>query len=87
MNDAIEMSARLSAQQFLLEILYTNAFAKDPAGFDRLMDELQRLTRVASRPAEPATMDEMIEMQARIATNLQRFQSSVQSRIASGRAV
>ena len=87
MSDAMETSARLSAQQFLLEILYTNAFAADPAGFDRLMEELQRLTRVASTQAEPVNADDAIEMQARIATNLQRFQSSVKARIASGRAV
>lgn len=87
MEDMLELSARLSAQAMLLEIVYCNAFAKDQVGFDRLMVELQRLTRVAPVLSEPQPDDAVIELQARVATHLQRFHEAVQYRIASARAI
>lgn len=86
-EELAEHNARLSAQRFLLEITYTNAFASDPKGLEQLMAELMRLTRVASTKAEPMPDDAATEIQVRIATHLQRFQQSVQQRIASGRTV
>lgn len=80
-----ELNARLSAQRFLLEIVYANEFRNDSAGLDGLMDELIRLTRAAPTKAGPMPDDAVIELQARIATHLQRFQQSVQGRITSGR--
>ena len=87
MEDSLEISARLSAQGLLLEFMFCNAFAKDPAGFSRVMDELQRLTRGAPVLSEPQPAEAVIEMQARVATHLQRFHEAVQHRIASSRAI
>ena len=85
--NAMEMCARLSTQQFLMEILYTNAFVHDPAGFDRLMAELVRLTNTASTKPEPISDDDASEMRMRCVLYLQRFQQSVQDRIRSGRSI
>lgn len=87
MNDILEISARLSAQGLLLEFIFANAFAADPAGLDRVMTELQRLTRVAPVLSEPLPAGEVIELQARVATHLQRFGEAAQHRIASARAI
>lgn len=80
-----ELSARLSAQRFLLEVMYANAFRSEPRRLDELMEELIRLTRAAPSRAEPMPDDVAIELQARAATHLQRFQAAVQHRIESGR--
>ena len=85
--DILETGARLSAQQFLLEVLYTIAFAHDPEGLDLLMTELIRLTSAAPTRPQPISDDDMSEMQLRITLSLQRFQTSVQDRISSGRSV
>lgn len=86
-DQQMEQSARLSAQRFLLEIVFTNAFRSDVAGLDKLMEELIRLTRVSPTKSGPMTEDDVIELQARSATHLQRFHESVAQRIASGREI
>ena len=85
--DLLETSARLGAQEFLLEILYANVFAHDPQGLDRLMAELIRLTSAVPPKAHPISDDDTAEMQLRITLNLRRFQKSVQDRISSGRTI
>ena len=62
-------------------------WAARSAAFCRVMDELQRLTRVAPVLSEPQPAEAVIEMQARVATHLQRFHEAVQHRIASSRAI
>lgn len=83
----LEIEAALSAQRFLIEHLYAQSFAADPAGLSRVMQELLRLTRGAATASAPTEKDTMIELQARMATHLQRFETSVLARIASGRRV
>ena len=85
--DLLETSARLGAQEFLLEILYANVFAHDPQGLDRLMAELIRLTSAAPTRPQPISDDDMSEMQLRITLSLQRFQTSVQDRISTRRLI
>ena len=85
--DPMEVGARLSTQQFLLEILYANAFARDPAGLDRLMTELVRLSNTASTKPEPISDEDASEMRMRCALCLERFRRSVQDRIRSGRSI
>lgn len=87
MNDTIEIEAALAAQRLLIEVLYAQAFAADPAGLARLMSGLVRLTRDAPSTAEPTDPEYVIEWQARVTTHLERFAAAVQHRIASGRRV
>ena len=85
--DILEIGARLSTQQFLLEILYASAFAHDTAGLDRLMAQLVRLTTTVPTRPQPISDDDMSEMQLRITLCLQRFQTSVQDRISTRRSI
>ena len=84
-QEFIEQSARLSAQRFLLEITYANQFEFDPEGFEGLMTSLIGLSRSKAVKAAPMSADDAIELQARIATHLERFQKSVALRISQGR--
>lgn len=90
-HDLLQIQAQLSAQRFLLEIMYSNAFSSDSSGFKTLMNELQRLTRDAPVTSEPISTEEqkeyLTEWQACTATHLQRFETSVVARIASGRKI
>lgn len=80
-NDIMELNARLSAQNFLLETLYANAFIADPDGLKSLMQGAIEITR--RNPIRSTTMSDeyAIELQARIATRLEMFQASVVRRI------
>ena len=78
------LNARLSAQRFLLEVVYANQFLDNEDGFTELMDGLMHLTRTAPTKNGPIPPEDAIELQARIATELQRFQNSVNRRIAQG---
>jgi hypothetical protein len=86
-GDFQELSEMFSALRLLVEVAYANAFAADPEGFARVMAELQRLTREAPVRSGPMPDETLIELQARIATHLQRFQQAVQHRIGSGKRV
>lgn len=80
--DAVnENSARLSAQRFLLEQLFANAFIRDPGGVDSLLKAMIESTRKAPQLSSPMQEDEILEQQARIATHLERFRLSVLGRI------
>lgn len=89
MNDSNEQEvfAMLNAQRFIIELICANAFAADPAGWQRMMAEAVRLTRAAPSTAEPSERDSVIEQQARMATHLLRIEQNVLVRIASGRRV
>jgi len=80
-NDIMELNARLSAQNFLLETLYANAFLKDPDGFKALMQSAIEATRHTPTRATAMPDEYAIELQARIVTRLERFQTSVVRRI------
>jgi hypothetical protein len=84
-QEFIEQSARLSAQRFLLEMVYASQFKADPDGFDGLMADLIGLSRSNAVRAGPMSEDDAIELQARIATHLARFQSAVALRISQRR--
>ena len=79
-DDMLELNARLSAQRFLLEQLYANAFLNDAPGFDTFMSgalaKVQQSTRSSPMPDDYAQ-----ELQARVATHLQRFGESVAKRL------
>ena len=83
-QEFIEQSARLSAQRLLLEMVYANQFEFDPDGFKGLMDNLIGRARSNAVKAGPMPVDDAIELQARIATHLERFQNAVALRISQG---
>lgn len=83
-QEFIEQSARLSAQHFLLEMLYANSFLSDGDGFNTFMDGLMKMTRERVVKSGPMQGDDVTELQARIATHLERFQSAVSLRISQG---
>lgn len=76
-----EQNARISAHGLLLETLYANAFLNDPAGLIELMQGLIEKTRSNATRAGPMSDEQAIELQARIATRLQRFSDAVQLRL------
>lgn len=80
-NDIMELNARLSAQNFLLETLYANAFLNDADGLRTFMQGAIEATR--RNPVRNTAMSDeyAIELQARIATRLEMFQTSVMHRI------
>lgn len=80
-NDIMELNARLSAQNFLLETLYANAFLADPDGLKSLMQSAIEATRRSSTRSTTMSDEYAIELQARIATRLGMFQTSVLRRI------
>ena len=80
----LEIDAALTAQRFLLEQLYANAFMESPADFSRLMGGLIDKTRSDATTAAPMEEDEKIERQARVATRLVRFEDSVNLRLKQG---
>lgn len=84
-QEFIEQSARLSAQRFLLEITYANAFEFDPDGFEELMTRLIGLSQTNAVKAEPMPAEAEFELQVRTATHLERFQNAVALRISQGR--
>lgn len=84
-QEFIEQSARLSAQRFLLEMVYANQFEFDSDGFKELMASLIGLSRSNAVKSAPMPADDAIELQARIATHLERFQNAVALRISQGR--
>lgn len=83
-NDIMELNARLSAQNFLLETLYANAFLNDPDGLKTLMQSAIEATRRTPTRTTAMSDEYAIELQARIATRLERFQTSVVRRIEEG---
>lgn len=83
-SDWLEVNARLSAQRFLLEQLYANAFLGNPDGFDDFMAGLVELGRTRAYTTEPMEADAKLEMQARIATHMQKFHSAVATRLKQG---
>lgn len=80
-QEFIEQNARLSAQRFLLEMVYASNFESNPDGFADMMNRLIGLTHSNAVKAEPMPDDDAIELQARIATHLERFQNAVALRI------
>ncbi len=80
-EDLLEVNARLSAQRFLLEQMYANLFLKNPDGFTRFMQGALLATQERSTRSGPMSEDSALELQARIATHLQRFQTSVEKRL------
>ncbi len=86
-DELANQNARLSVQNFLLDILYTNAFQNDPTGFERLMDELVRMSRASPTKTGPMSDEQMLEGQARMLVYLERFRVSVKHRLASKRTI
>lgn len=84
-QEFIEQSARLSAQRFLLEMVYANQFEFDLEGFSGLMAGLIGLSHSNAVRSAPMSEDDANELQVRIATHLERFQNSVALRISQGR--
>lgn len=80
-EDLLEINARQSAQRFLLEQMYANLFLKNPDGFSRFMQGALLATQERSTRSGPMSEDSALELQARIATHLQRFQASVEKRL------
>lgn len=76
-----DLLAKLSAQRFLLETLYANAFTDRLADFTAFMEQALAQTRRASTKAGPMTQEQEIETKARVAAELQRFQTSVERRL------
>ena len=83
-QEIMELSARLSAQRFLLEMVYANQFESNPDGYREFMTGLIGLTRSSAVKTGPMTNDDATELQARIATHLERFQNAVALRISQG---
>lgn len=79
-----ELQAQLSAQAFLLEMAYANQFLQDPEAFDDFMRNALDVTRAKPVRTGPMSDAAAEEMQARVATRLQRFHDSVARRIAQG---
>lgn len=83
-TELMEQSARLSAQRYLLEMLYAQQFLNQPEAFEEFMDGAIDMARTRSRQAEPMSEDVALELQARVATQLQRFRESVVQRLEQG---
>jgi hypothetical protein len=80
-EDLLEINARVSAQRFLLEQMYANLFLKNPDGFTRFMQGALLATQERSTRSGPMSEESALELQARIATHLLRFQASVEKRL------
>lgn len=80
----LDMQAQLSAQNFLLELLYANSFLHNAEGFDTFMHGALDMTRSKAVRTGPMSEEQALEMHARIATRLQRFHESVALRISQG---
>ena len=80
----MEQSARLSAQRYLLEMLYAQQFLNQPEAFEEFMDGAIDIARTSSKRAEPMSEDVAMELQTRVATQLQRFRESVVQRLEQG---
>ena len=80
----MEIESMISAQRFLLEQAYANAFLENPDGFSRFMADAIEKTR--SMPVVPEQMPDeaRTERIVRIATHLSRFGESVQRRLRDG---
>lgn len=84
-QEFMEQSARLSAQRFLLEIVYANNFAGSPSQFAAFMRGLQmRTAENMTKSGGPMRDEDAIELQARIAAHLERFGNAVELRISQG---
>ncbi len=83
-TELLDISARLSAQRYLLEIVYANEFLNNEDGFNRLMESALDQTRQKATKSGPMPDEVATELQARIATHLQRFQESTALRIREG---
>ncbi len=81
----MEIKSALSAQRFLLEQAYANAFLGNPDAFADFMAGALEKTRSKSTAAGPMSKDARIEATARIATHLARFGESVSLRLREGR--
>ena len=84
MNTALlDLSARLSAIEFLLVQAYAPGWANDADGFNAFMDQSLQRVRTSMRKAEPAETAEQaedyLELQTRIAVHLDRFRKAVQA--------
>ena len=80
----MEIEAMLSAQRFLLEQAYANAFIGNHDGFAKFMDGVLEKTRTKSTSSAPMEDEHKIEITARIATHLSRFGESVKRRLRDG---
>ena len=76
-----DLLAKLSAQRFLLETLYANAFTDRLEDFTAFMEQALDQTRQASTKAGPMTQEQEIETKARVAAELQHYQTSVERRL------
>lgn len=83
-TELMEQSARLSAQRYLLEMLYAQQFLNQPEAFEEFMEGAIDMARTSSRRTEPLSEDVALELQARVATQLQRFRESVVQRLEQG---
>ena len=84
-SDPLDLYAQVSANRFLLEVIYANAFVGNPELFATQVAQMQRLTRTCARmdgPIKPEEADIVMELKVRIATHLQRFGDAVLARIA-----
>lgn len=59
-------------------------FLNQPEAFEEFMDGAIDMARTRSRQAEPMSEDVALELQARVATQLQRFRESVVQRLEQG---
>lgn len=80
-TELMEQSARLSAQRYLIEMLYANQFQDNPEAFEEFMDGAIEIVRTHSTRVPPMDDDTATELQARVATQLQRFRESVVKRL------
>ncbi|KNE23864.1 hypothetical protein [Achromobacter spanius] len=76
-----ELSARITAQNFLLEVVYASSFEGKPDAFNSLMDSLADTNRKSSNKSMPMTSDQIEETKARIAVRLERFRDAVAQRL------
>ncbi len=81
-DEQLEQSARLSAMRLLLEDLFADKYSDKLPEFNARMERFLELTRTASVKGAPVSDEQMNEMQARVATHLERFRSEAARRIA-----
>lgn len=80
----LEIDAALTAQAFLLEVAFANAFISNPDGVIALTAQLAELTRTRATTGNvPMDAETRAELQARVAARLIRFGSSTAARIRS----
>lgn len=77
----LETDARLTTQRFLLEQLYAMAYQRNPEDWQPFMDSLIDSTRAATTTPGPMANDDKVELQARVATHLDRFSKAVALRL------